>query len=574
MKSSVTRQALVQTMQRPVGYRVCDDGTLWIDFGKAVFGTVVFTPAPGTANVVVHLGEKLDADGRIDRWPGGTIRYRRIEQAVGVRRAEVRLVVPPDERNTQPQAIRMPESVGEVMPFRYAEIENGGGIAPDSVRRVFVHYPFDDAAASFTCASETLQQVWDLCKHTIKATTFCGVYVDGDRERIPYEGDAYINQLGHYCMDREYDFARYSHEYMIQRPTWCTEWHLHSVLMAWMDHLYSGDTRSMALFYDELKAKTLVDFARADGLISVDPALRTPEMAARLEPHFASGIIRRDIRDVVDWPPGSFADGGTGERDHHEMLPVNTVVNAFHAHALALMGRMAGVLGKVQEGACFADRARALKARIHEVLYDRAAGVYVDGEGSTHASLHSNMFMLAFDLVPPSCQAAVMAFVKSRGMACSVYGAQHLLEALYRHGEADYALNLLTAEHDRSWWNMIRAGSTMTLEAWDLKFKQNLDWNHAWGAAPANLVGRYILGVRPLLPGCRHMVIAPQPGWLAQVAGKVPTPLGPVHVAVENQTGGAARRLAVEIPEGMTAEVRMAGTAPLTVGPGRHCISG
>ena len=34
---------------------------------------------------------------------------------------------------------------------------------------------------------------------------------------------------------------------------------------------------------------------------------------------------------------------------------------------------------------------------------------------------------------------------------------------------------------------MIEVGSTMTLEAWDAKYKPNLTWNHAWGAAPANI---------------------------------------------------------------------------------------
>ena len=38
-------------------------------------------------------------------------------------------------------------------------------------------------------------------------------------------------------------------------------------------------------------------------------------------------------------------------------------------------------------------------------------------------------------------------------------------------------------------------------EAWDLKYKLNQDWNHAWGAAPANLLPRYVLGAEPLEPG-------------------------------------------------------------------------
>jgi hypothetical protein len=448
----------------------------------------------------------------------------------------------------------MPEAIGEVMPFRYAEIEAGANVDPDSIRQVFVHCPFDDDAATFDCSSTVLNRVWDLCKHTIKATTFCGVYVDGDRERIPYEGDAYINQLGHYCMDREYDVARYSHEYMIQEPTWCTEWHVHSVMMAWMDTLYSGETASLEAFYDELRAKTLIDFARKDGLISVDPELRTPDMEARLEPHFQSGIIRRDIRDVLDWPPGSFSDGGTGERDNHEMLPINTVTNAFHCRALALMAKIAGMLGRSEDRDFFTNRAARVAARINDLLFDSGRGIYIDGEGSTHASLHSNMFMLAFDLVPAERKPAVIAFIKSRGMACSVYGAQHLLEGLYRNGEGVYALDLMTAEHDRGWWNMIRAGSTMTLEAWDVKYKNNLDWNHAWGAAPANMVGRYLLGVRPVEPGFVRTIIQPQPGYLEHASGTVPTPLGPVAVAVGNEPGRPFE-LRVGVPEGMTAKV-------------------
>ena len=59
--------------------------------------------------------------------------------------------------------------------------------------------------------NDILNQVWDLCKYSIKATTFNGLYVDGDRERIPYEADAYLNQLSHYTTDREYAIGKTNH---------------------------------------------------------------------------------------------------------------------------------------------------------------------------------------------------------------------------------------------------------------------------------------------------------------------------------------------------------------------------
>ena len=127
-----------------------------------------------------------------------------------------------------------------------------------------------------------LDDIWALCKYSMKATSFCGVYVDGDRERIPYEADAYINQLSHYAVDREYTLARYSHEYLLEKPTWPTEWKQHSVLMAWADFMYTGNTRSLAQHYEILKSeKTLESHARADGLLNT-----------------------KGMRDIVDWPNG------------------------------------------------------------------------------------------------------------------------------------------------------------------------------------------------------------------------------------------------------------------------------
>jgi hypothetical protein len=552
---TVERRALTQTEVQPIETRLTDDGTLFLDFGKAAFGTLMVPPLSGRQGpAVIHLGEKLSANGRIDRDPPGSIRYIRIEQEIDESQPFTRLIIPPDKRNTGPAAIKMPPEIGEVYPFRYAEIENASAVDASALRQIVVHYPFDDAASLFNSSDAVLNSVWDLCKYSIKATTFCGVYVDGDRERIPYEGDAYINQLGHYCVDREYALARYTHEYLIQNPTWPTEWHLHSVMMAWADYMYTGETESLAEFYDDLCAKTLIDLAREDGLISTESDLCTLEFEKRLHLHGGNTIFNKGLGDLVDWPPGSFTAGGTGERDNHEMLPINTVVNAFHGHALGLMSRIAKALGNTGDQVRFAMQAERVKASINDLLFDPTQGIYIDGEGSRHASLHSNMFMLAFELVPDDRKASVVSFVKSRGMACSVYGAQYLLEALYLSGEDQYALDLMTARHDRSWWNMIQLGSTITLEAWDLKYKNNLDWNHAWGAAPANIIPRFLLGVRPMEPGFAKVLIRPQPGSLRQVSGTIPTIRGPIDISIENNPKHPYV-LKVSIPADMEARV-------------------
>jgi len=549
-----TRYPLATTAVPPVRVVKKAEGHYFLDFGKAAFGTVELTlTSPDTGRrVEVHLGEVPAGSDTIDRNPGGSRRYRMITLTLDRGTRTYRIPITPDKRNTGPQAVQMPESVGEVMPFRYCEIVNSPSeIDASAIRQIAVHYPFDDQASHFTSSDPVLNDVWELCKYSIKATSFCGVYVDGDRERIPYEADAYINQLCHYCVDREYTMARYTHEYLLMHATWPTEWILHSVLMAWADYLYTGDSESIEHFYEDLKAKTLLALARDDGLISTQTGLVTDAVLESIH-------LKAKLQDIVDWPHGNILglQGGYGETDDFEFRPINTVVNAFHYRALVLMGRMAEAIGKTEDAGLFAQAAEKVRRSFNEKLLDKSRGVYVDGEGSRHSALHANMFPLAFGLVPPEHVRSVARFIKSRGMVCSVYGSQYLLEALYEAGEADFALRLMTdRQTDRSWPHMIYGvGTTITLEAWDNKYKPNQDWNHAWGAAPANIIPRFLIGVQPIEPGFARVQIKPQVGHLKAGSLDLPTVRGAIHVDFTSEPDRTFV-LNVTLPDNVKADV-------------------
>src|SRR6185437_16421360 len=74
-------------------------------------------------------------------------------------------------------------------------------------------------------------------------------------------------------------------------------------------------------------------------------------------------------------------------------------------------------------------------------------------------------------------------------------------------------------------------GATITWEAWDQRYKPNMDWNHAWGAAPANLLPRFVLGVQVSKPGWSEAKIQPHPVGLRFASGTVPTPRGTIRVS-------------------------------------------
>ncbi len=529
-KYETARYSLETSEIAPVRIEKVAADRYFVDFGCAAFGYLQLNTARSDAGkeLTVHFGEKLKSPSVIDRAPGGTIRYSQTSLKLDSQHATYTIHPPIDKRNTSGAAIRLPESIGGVIPFRYVELENfPGELKADAIRQVAVHYPFDDNAATFSCSDERLNRIWDLCKHTIKATTFAGIYVDGDRERIPYEADAYLNQLGHYAVDREYSLARYSHEYLLAHPTWPTEWKHHSILMAWADYLYTGNRESLEHNYARLQKKTLEERARADGLLQSNRQQ-----------------ITRD--DIVDWP--------AAERDGFVHTPVNAVVNAFYYRSLCLMGKIAEALGKTDDADRYNRMARQVRESFNATLFDTKRGLYVDGEGTDHASQHANLFALAFGLVPAERKPTVVEFVKSKDMACSVYGAQYLLEALYESGEADHGFNLMTAPGERGWLHMLDLGSTMTLEAWDIKFKPNLDWNHAWGTAPLNIISRYVVGVQPTEPGFGKVQIQPQLGPLEWIEATLPTIRGPIHVRCDRRSDGKFEAK-ISLPANMTARV-------------------
>ncbi len=524
----INDEPVITTPVTPIKILKKTSGYYFIDFGKDAYSWLRLTlNAKSAGKLMVRFGEKAE-DNAIDRHPGGTIRYADTTVVLKPGRHTYNIHTSPNYRNTHGSAVPVPEHLGVLLPFRYVEIEGSpAAIKKSMIRQITVHEPFDDSASYFKSSNATLNEVWNLCKYSIKATSAFGLYIDGDRERTPYEADAYINQLGHYSVDRSYAMARRTEQYLLKHPTWPTEWKFHSIFTAYADYMYTGNEELLRHDYPILQSKLLQKYARPDGLLDT-----------------------HELRDIVDWPGH--------ERDGYVMKPVNTVVNAFYYRSLIEMSDIAQAIGKHSDAMRYLEQAKQLKKVFNEKLFDLKTGLYIDGIGTNHSADHANFFPLAFGLVPGARQANIVKFLDSKGMAPSVYGAQYLLTALYDAGASNEALHLMTSHSIRSWYNMIKVGSTITLEAWDMKFKNNLDWNHAWGAAPANIIPRYLMGVRPLEPGFAKALIAPQPGTLKMASGKFPTIRGPIYVSFVNQpersfkmdfTTPANMNTRVEIPD-------------------------
>ena len=164
--------------EAPVQITTVAPGVFLVDFGRVAFGNLRLIPATNaTGNITVHFGEAL-ANGRIDRHPPGSVRYAQAKTVIDGAKSLV--VAPPaDKRNTsQPQAVLTPSEWGVVLPFRWVEIAGWPGeLRPEELRRRAAYASdWDDNAAAFHSSDELLNRVWELCRYSIKATTFAGVF--------------------------------------------------------------------------------------------------------------------------------------------------------------------------------------------------------------------------------------------------------------------------------------------------------------------------------------------------------------------------------------------------------------
>jgi hypothetical protein len=533
-------ESIIKEYQKPEKLIKLGPDRYLYDFGKDSFGKIKIVSDQSSNGVIyVCVGEKLSKEGTIDRNPGGYIRYNETQVSKVLEGQDIIVEFQKDVLNTSRNAIKLPNNVGVLTPFRYCEVI-GDSIFLKNLSLLKIEYSscFNDNNSEFSCSDSTLNQIWDLCKHTIKATSFAGIYIDGDRERIPYEADAVINMLGHFCLDTNYELARNTCKHLNNNPTWPTEWILQTSSLFYYYYLYSGDKDFLEENYSLLKGKMLIELENSNSLINTNSNRIGRDLLKKIG--YKKEKIRVDNfygdfknliydyvypplpkpRDIVDWPEC--------ERDGYEMKDINTVVNCFYYLNLVRMSQISYSLNRIADFNLFKAKANNVKRAINTYCYDRSCGLFVDGVGSKHSSFHANMFALAFDIIPESRKGKVIDFLKSKEMSCSVYAAQFYLEALFENNEVDFALGLLSSTGMRSWYNMIKVGASMTTEAWDMSIKPNGDWNHAWGAAPTNIITRFLWGIKPIKPGFNAFKIEPKLGNLEWTKLKTPTKYGSI----------------------------------------------
>ncbi|MEU5096776.1 family 78 glycoside hydrolase catalytic domain [Streptomyces sp. NPDC020996] len=498
----------------PASITEAAEGRWLVDLGREIVGGLSLRVAGSQGDTIeVRLGEELNSDGSVRYQLRAGNTYREVW--------------------TLRDGAQRFEHWG-YRAFRWAELRTTLDLSQAVVTGRAWKADWDDAHSSFSSSDPALDRVWDLCRYSIEATRG-DLYVDTPtRERGPYEGDALINQLSEYGVQRSYALARWSNDYLVRKGTWPTEYRLMCAISAWEDYLVTGDDRQLTKDYDLLTAKNLTAYLGTDGLV-----------------HKAPGSSSQDLGDLVDWP--------TASRDGYVFTSVNTVVNAFQYAAFDALAKIATALRKTDDAQLLRQRADTLAAAMRSTLLDATAGRFLDGAGTTHSAQHATAFPAALgvaDSLPDEVRKRLGDTLAAGGMKVSVYGAQFLLDALFTLGRSDAAIKLLTSTATNSWLHMLDdLKATIVTEAWDPALKSNMTFSHAWASAPANAVARHVLGVRVSEPGAEEFLIRPRTGALTDVRGTVPSIRGPVSVSVHRDD--TAHETKVTLPPNSRAVIEV-----------------
>jgi alpha-L-rhamnosidase len=156
----------------------------------------------------------------------------------------------------------------------------------------------------------------------------------------------------------------------------------------------------------------------------------------------------------------------------------------------------------------------------------------------------------------------------------STFYGFYVLNALAQADEIDAGLDMI----DRYWGGMLDLGATTFWEDFNLDWTKNASridklvpkgkkdihgdfgdhcylgfrhsFCHGWAGGPTAWLSRNVLGVEPIAPGCRSVLIEPKLGRLSWAKGSFPTPLGPVTVEHRRKPDGTVKTV-YHAPEGI-----------------------
>lgn len=444
--------------------------------------------------------------------------------------------------------------------FRYMRLTFNNSLQPVRVYRISMEterYPFDCKGA-FSCSDSLLNDIYNTSIFTVQQNAQEHFEDCVMREKMQWLADARVMSLVAYWNFGDPDLSRKAIRqfFRIQREDGLipaagpqamdspnVDFAEHFVLMVHEYWSYTGDTAFVKEYLPQLRR--LMGFFAAledgDGLLDSSKA--------------------KDAGLFLDW----------AWIDKREKV---AIINCMYCDVLRRFAELLQAAGQADAG-LYVQKAGQLAAHIREIFWDAKQKLFVDCVGSfgksEHFSEQSNLCAVFSHVLSPENSREMLERVLKQGLpdeAEKIRGAFYLslaLQGVFEHGHAREGLERMKG----FWGEMLRRGATTWWETFDPDtpgssipdlFSANSATSyipyipcshcHGWGAGPAYLLPRFVLGVEPVEPGFHKVRIRPQVAGLEWAKGKVCTPHGAIEVEWKREATGEIR-ISAQLPQGV-----------------------
>jgi alpha-L-rhamnosidase len=247
------------------------------------------------------------------------------------------------------------------------------------------------------------------------------------------------------------------------------------------------------------------------------------------------------------------------------------VATAYYAYSSGLMARIAGLLGRTDDAARYAE--------LSEHVRTAWQAEYLDADGRLVPDTQADhVRALAFDLVPAELRPAVadrlVELIRKADthLGTGFLATPYLLPVLADTGHLDVAYELLLQDSEPGWLVMVDRGATTVWERWNGVSTDGVPYeslNHYSKGAVISFLHRYTAGIELLEPAYRRFRIRPRPGGgLTSAEAALESPYGRIESAW--RLSGGAFELRIAVPAGTSAEVVLPDGRTTAAGPGEH----
>ncbi|MDQ1696268.1 MAG: alpha-L-rhamnosidase [Frankiaceae bacterium] len=453
--------------------------------------------------------------------------------------------------------------------FRYAEVSGWpGDLAADDITAVVLHSDLD-RIGFFECSDPLVNRLHDNVVWSMRGN-FLSVPTDCPQrdERLGWTGDI-----------------------QVFTPTAAYLYDVTGFLASWLEDLALDQAPDGCV---PLTIPTRPDSRRIPAAGWGDAAVLVPWAVFRasgdleiLARQFGSMCAWVDLLERLVGPERLWGEGfqfgdwldpaAPNDKPNLATTASDLVATAHVFRSASVLAAVAEVLGETAAQVRYAALAGEVRAAF--------LGEYVTASGRLSSDTQTAYSLaLCFGLIDgdDSVQRAgdrLAELVREAGytLATGFLGTPLICDALTMTGHLDDAYRLLLSTSSPSWLAPLSMGATTTWERWDallpdgsVNGESMTSFNHYALGAVADWLHRVVLGIRPIEPGYRRVLIAPRPGGgLASARGAVNTPYG--CLAVGWSVSGTIMTLTVDVPANSTAVVQFGdGDAGRELGSGHH----